>query len=683
MRPQATAALAAQERARRVPGVSVTEAGGSQTIPGRVFMELDIPIQQYDDDSARAGRARQVNEWWSRVAAQIASSHYSEDWTCSPVVQAILNERTTGRRDEDWLDWVKSRLPGPPGRAASIGCGAGALEREAVRRGLCSSIVGFDVAEGAIEVARREARGLPIEYRLLDVQTDEIDGGPYDVLFCVSVLHHIRELAPTLYRMARCLKDGGLLVLSEYAGPSRLQWTPARMKRVTDIYSFLPPAYRFNVLRGGTELYPRRFDLPEMIEADPSEAVRSAEMLDVVGWYFERIEGAARGGSLLNPLMSGIAGNFSPDAPPDVAFIELAAILEEMLLESGALEPDFVLEIYRKRPEPLIPAGGPASDADRSARILRQEVEILALLDERRERDRKYGELESRFLEAVARLEATGPEAAEIKTRIEAARGRKCPTARAVTPPARRPGTPRVFENEPMMMFASPDARASEAPRDCWRRWVEEMTGVGAGEITLAGGRAQAGGFTVAAGVPGASEEFFERVLSRLPRGCAVRRGPLPAIKEAADPPRDLSLVATRRFTNAHLVLPPEMTGAMAGCLHRLFAYACSEAAALGIAGPALEVRIYAHDPPAVLPENRDIVKVQQDEIAHLRRLVEKRRLARVSLLERMADTEEEMARAARSLAALRRELSIAERPWPMDRIGMKLEAGRRKKLGL
>jgi SAM-dependent methyltransferase len=270
----------------------------------------------------------------------------------------------------------------PLGRGISVGCGTGALERNLVDGGVCLEVVGVDVAPAAVQVAAREAGGRPLSYVVLDIETEPLPPGPYDIAFFNSVLHHVNRLDFCIQQVHSSLEEGALLVLCEFVGPSRFQWLPEQLRLAADMYGFLPPAYRLNYQMPGTVGALRRANVCEMIEGDPSEAVRSSEMMEVVSRYFERLDGKEMGGTLLNPLLGGIAANFDDNRELDSSFIRLAALLEDALVEYGELDSDFVVEVFRKRPVPLDGAPERETDRDRSATIERQEKEIDRALGE-------------------------------------------------------------------------------------------------------------------------------------------------------------------------------------------------------------------------------------------------------------------------------------------------------------
>lgn len=348
----------------------------------------------------RSERQEKIDAWWSADAEKQAGGEGGKrvDWFASHEVQRINNRRLTGSEDKHWLEWLKDDyVKDALERGLSIGCGGGVLERAVLEVGLCRRMEGMDIADGAVEVARKAAEGLPIEYSRVDLESDELPRKTFDIIFSVSTLHHVNRLDFCVGQLHRSLREDGILVLQEFIGPPRFQWDPLQSRLVFDLYSFLPGAYRYNHQSVGMIPYPQRPALSWMVTNYPSEAVRSNEMLHVVDRYFERIDRRALGGTLLNPFLAGILENFEEDKEADLSFIRMVALLEDTLLEVGVRGPDFVLDVYRKRPRPLEDEKLEGGDSRRSERISEQEKAIVGLSREHeqitKENEKYFGQI--------------------------------------------------------------------------------------------------------------------------------------------------------------------------------------------------------------------------------------------------------------------------------------------------
>jgi hypothetical protein len=84
-------------------------------------------------------------------------------------------------------------------------------------------------------------------------------------------------------------------------------------------------------------------------ENDPSEAIRSDEIIDILKRDFEIIEMRPYGGALLHMLLSGTAGNFDPTNEADVAILRTLVLMEVTLEEAGVLDSDFAAIVARPK----------------------------------------------------------------------------------------------------------------------------------------------------------------------------------------------------------------------------------------------------------------------------------------------------------------------------------------------
>jgi hypothetical protein len=156
-----------------------------------------------------------------------------------------------------------------------------------------------------------------------------------------------------------------------------------------------------------------RRPLCDMIKADPSEAVRSDEIIAITESWFDRVSLRPVGGSLLHPLLEGIIGNFVEGDLLDDTMLRMMIDLDAQTVWTGVLEPDFVVWVGRKtgremaETEELMRAG-----RDKQHSIARQEEEILALAERLEEADERARAL-------AASNEALQTEIGELKRERE------------------------------------------------------------------------------------------------------------------------------------------------------------------------------------------------------------------------------------------------------------------------
>jgi 2-polyprenyl-6-hydroxyphenyl methylase/3-demethylubiquinone-9 3-methyltransferase len=97
-------------------------------------------------------------------------------------------------------------------RLLDAGCGGGVLSEEFARAGC--RVTGVDVADHALEAARRHARsvGLSIDYRHADAGQLPFEADSFEVVACCDVLEHITDWRRVIAEAGRVLAPGGLFL---------------------------------------------------------------------------------------------------------------------------------------------------------------------------------------------------------------------------------------------------------------------------------------------------------------------------------------------------------------------------------------------------------------------------------------------------------------------------------------
>jgi SAM-dependent methyltransferase len=250
--------------------------------------------------------------------------------------------------------FLGTRLSGrlPVDAALTIGCGEGALERGLAGHSFAARHDAIDVAPRAVERAAAAARqaGLgQLRYRVADANALELEPASYDVVLGVQAVHHVERLEHLFRQVAIALRPGGLLFLDEFVGPSRFQWTTHQLEVVDGILSSMPRRLRRSLADGRVRRRARRPTIREVRATDPSEAVRSGEIIAVLTESFEVLELRPYGGTVLHLLLDDLAGNFGPSVPGGPELLAAIADLEWALVSSGDLPSDFAVVVARPR----------------------------------------------------------------------------------------------------------------------------------------------------------------------------------------------------------------------------------------------------------------------------------------------------------------------------------------------
>lgn len=326
-------------------------------------------------------------------------------WLQHPSVQQRLAIKESGRPDGNWIDhtletYFAGRLP--LARCLSLGCGRGQVERAWAARNAFTACDAYDISPASIADANAAAAAdgcTGIHFAVADINRIELPPQTYDAVWAVSSAHHFSELEHIFGQVARGLKPGGLFILHEYIGANRFQFAARQRQVIQACLDLLPTPYRLlpaatpgassvaapllrrrdpawiarrllDKLREGTlwstaGRYWRQRQaiaaggrpiregalptLRSVIAVDPSEAVRSAEIMPVLQTLFDVVEFRPLGGTILQFLLAGIAGNFQDESGEQL--IDIFFSLEDALMACGDLPSDFAYIVARPKTE--------------------------------------------------------------------------------------------------------------------------------------------------------------------------------------------------------------------------------------------------------------------------------------------------------------------------------------------
>ena len=249
-----------------------------------------------------------------------------------------------------WQQWVLRVLGRPAAHALELGCGRGAALKAAWVAGLASRLTGIDLDDSRFEEIRREtdAANAPVRFVAADVNQLRLEPRSYDLVYALQSVHHFENLEHIFKQVSTALRPGGYVVLDEFVGPARFQWTDAQLALTAQLLGLLPRNFR--IYKNGIEkLQEGRSTPKEVARVCPSEAIRSNEILPLFRANFRVVHEKKLGGTIQHLLYSGIVHNF-PDADPAVDhLIDCINGLEDVFVGYGILPSDFMLLIGQKR----------------------------------------------------------------------------------------------------------------------------------------------------------------------------------------------------------------------------------------------------------------------------------------------------------------------------------------------
>ncbi|MFZ4791980.1 MAG: class I SAM-dependent methyltransferase [Candidatus Competibacteraceae bacterium] len=307
-----------------------------------------------DDDDKK-----KIVDYWSENIA--GSNPFSSDvyWLAIPAVQERYQRKACANKPyPSWVEYCIKEFLGaavPVQRMLSVGCGTGRLERHIFNLKAFQHCDAVDISPKAIEIAKQEAAKLDItsiSYSVCDIEVMELGIDQYDAVWFNSSLHCIKELEVVCDRIRQSLKPNGWLFFNEYVGFNRFDFSNRQRDIFQHAFYLIPSRYRRSFQYDPTQKHQTIPPLPnpsEVARTDPSEAVRSQDILSVVNNLFEVVKTNYCGGSLLQFLLSGIAGNFKESDHQSMLILNMLFEIEDALIDSGVVQSDFVVVAARQR----------------------------------------------------------------------------------------------------------------------------------------------------------------------------------------------------------------------------------------------------------------------------------------------------------------------------------------------
>lgn len=137
----------------------------------------------------------------------------------------LLNHLLSMGIDKSWRRKAMRELEGGRrGTVLDIACGTGDFSIEALRHGV-ERVVGADISENMLAVAREKARekGLEdrLEFRYGDSENLDFEDGTFDAVTVAFGVRNFEHLERGLAEMCRVLRPGGKVVVLEFSTPER------------------------------------------------------------------------------------------------------------------------------------------------------------------------------------------------------------------------------------------------------------------------------------------------------------------------------------------------------------------------------------------------------------------------------------------------------------------------------
>ncbi|MFY8004697.1 MAG: class I SAM-dependent methyltransferase, partial [Chitinophagaceae bacterium] len=239
------------------------------------------------------------------------SNIQSANYWIIPAVRKRWNKLITDDENLGYEAYVSNKfLKNRAGNMLSIGSGSCTKELSFARLNPHWEITCIDFSDKLLKVGEKIAAAeklTNIFFIAEDIHQYHLPSSFFDVVLFNSSLHHFHQIDKIIQKINNALLPKGKLIINEYVGPNRLQYSYHQLKAINNCLQLIDKPLRKMFL---SSIYKNKYygsGLLRMIISDPSECVKSEDILLVIHHYFTIVEEKAVGGNLLMPVLKDIA----------------------------------------------------------------------------------------------------------------------------------------------------------------------------------------------------------------------------------------------------------------------------------------------------------------------------------------------------------------------------------------
>lgn len=278
---------------------------------------------------------------WGRLATE-GSPFCGTNWLESP---QVLRDYVLPRFGGDWYRWLRDRYCTPPrGRAWSMCCGTAKAEQYFLKLGLVGECHGVDLSPGVLSQVE-VTQGLTV--RIGDVNEIRLEPQSYDVVIAWMALHHIERLEHVYSEIQKALRPGGIVILNEYVGPVHFDLPVIQVNLMETWLTRLPndlKRWPDGSIRTSCNPNPRA-----VVAEDPSEAIRSDEIVPLLKRFLHVLDRVDYGGALLHHLLGGSMQCFDIDNSDHQEWLHRLYDAEQEAMDAGVINSDFTFIVAENK----------------------------------------------------------------------------------------------------------------------------------------------------------------------------------------------------------------------------------------------------------------------------------------------------------------------------------------------
>lgn len=278
------------------------------------------------------------------------SSYY---WSIPKVLER-QNILITGNKDLNYIDYLTSDILKNKTNLKLLSLGSGICNREielAKHSKIFKEIVCIDIADNLLKIAAEDAAKKNVNnITFLAENIDDFDfkKDAYDIVFFKASLHHFDNIDEFLStKIKQTLKPKGLLIINEFVGKTRHQFTKKQIGAINEAIKIIPKKFR---TRFKSTLHKNKYrgvGIIRMIMADPSECIDSGSIMPAIHKHYKTLVEKPFGGSLLMSALRDISHHFYELNDEKEKVLNELFLAEDNYLKENT--SDFIFGVYENK----------------------------------------------------------------------------------------------------------------------------------------------------------------------------------------------------------------------------------------------------------------------------------------------------------------------------------------------
>ncbi|WP_343328235.1 class I SAM-dependent methyltransferase [Polaribacter staleyi] len=282
------------------------------------------------------------------------TSFVSSNFWSIPKIRERWNLLISGDQNKDYIDYILEDVLKEKTNLRLLSLGSGVCNPEielAKNNSIFKEVVCIDIADNLLEIAAKKAAKNNVKnitFVAKNIDDFEFKENDFDIVFFKSSLHHFDKIESLLSgRIKTALKPNGFLIINEFVGATRHQFTKNQIKAINEALNLIPKKFR---TRFKSKLHKNKYrgvGVLRMIMADPSECIDSQSILPAIHKHYNITVEKPYGGNLLMSALRDISHHFFDlDSEKEKVLKELFT-LEDAYLKTN--QSDFVFGVYNNK----------------------------------------------------------------------------------------------------------------------------------------------------------------------------------------------------------------------------------------------------------------------------------------------------------------------------------------------